>query len=269
MKRSQAFTLIELLVVIAIIAILAAILFPVFAQAKKSAKATACLSGLKQWAVAAPMYSTDYEDQWVPSFLFQNYTIKGKDGGADMDWWDDILQPYVKNRPIVLCAERKVDQTYGAERNRWYDNGGKKVKLTSYAVNDMNFFYTFGNAAENRWNDEANGHTGFQNQDPSALANQLGASINGSAIADPSGTIWIQDIPYNLDEGPVAEIYANWQIDWNPQVGAHTNNSFKLHNGGFNASFADGHAKRRQDGSSKVCDYTIQDDCATTPPPTP
>jgi len=62
MQRSRAFTLIELLVVIAIIAILAAILFPVFAQAKAAAKKTACLSNTKQQLLAAMMYSNDSDD---------------------------------------------------------------------------------------------------------------------------------------------------------------------------------------------------------------
>src|SRR5512142_1370838 len=65
MKR--AFTLIELLVVIAIIAILAAILFPVFAQAKESAKQTQCLMQMKQLGLALAMYENDNDNYWAPA----------------------------------------------------------------------------------------------------------------------------------------------------------------------------------------------------------
>jgi prepilin-type N-terminal cleavage/methylation domain-containing protein/prepilin-type processing-associated H-X9-DG protein len=70
MKRTQnGFTLIELLVVIAIIAILAAILFPVFAQAREQARKTACLSNLKQLGLAALMYVEDYDETWPCMYL--------------------------------------------------------------------------------------------------------------------------------------------------------------------------------------------------------
>ncbi len=64
MKRSTAFTLIELLVVIAIIAVLAAILFPVFAQAREAARKTACLSNMRQIGMATRLYMQDYDEQF-------------------------------------------------------------------------------------------------------------------------------------------------------------------------------------------------------------
>jgi prepilin-type N-terminal cleavage/methylation domain-containing protein/prepilin-type processing-associated H-X9-DG protein len=67
-NRNNAFTLIELLVVIAIIAILAAILFPVFAQAKKAAKNTVALSNVKQMNLGAIMYANDYDDMYPSNF---------------------------------------------------------------------------------------------------------------------------------------------------------------------------------------------------------
>ena len=76
MHRSKAFTLIELLVVIAIIAILAAILFPVFAQAKLAAKKTSDLSNLKQNMLAVLMYSNDADD-YLP---FQQMRLRRFDG---------------------------------------------------------------------------------------------------------------------------------------------------------------------------------------------
>jgi len=66
-RRREGFTLIELLVVIAIIAILAAILFPVFAQAREKARAASCLSNNKQIALAFGMYKQDYDETYAPA----------------------------------------------------------------------------------------------------------------------------------------------------------------------------------------------------------
>lgn len=90
MQRSnRAFTLIELLVVIAIIAILAAILFPVFAQAKMAAKKTADLSNVKQIALGTLMYAGDYDD---------TFPLAGQNQGAPVGWipWQFTVNPYVK-----------------------------------------------------------------------------------------------------------------------------------------------------------------------------
>src|SRR5687768_9897179 len=67
-RRRAGFTLIELLVVIAIIAILAAILFPVFSQAREKARQSACLSNNKQWATAFLMYAQDYDERFPMAF---------------------------------------------------------------------------------------------------------------------------------------------------------------------------------------------------------
>lgn len=93
-KIQRAFTLIELLVVIAIIAILAAILFPVFAQAKDSAKDTQALNNVKQQGLAILMYAIDYDDMFPLSA--RNDPIEG--------WWvwQESTQPYVKNWDLFL-----------------------------------------------------------------------------------------------------------------------------------------------------------------------
>src|ERR1044071_6738210 len=83
MKR--AFTLIELLVVIAIIAILAAILFPVFAQARASARSISCVSNTKQACLAALMYSQDY-DELIPRLDNNGSCAYGQSPCAPPDW---------------------------------------------------------------------------------------------------------------------------------------------------------------------------------------
>src|SRR5580658_2540234 len=102
--RPGAFTLIELLVVIAIIAILAAILFPVFAQAKLAAKKTAALSDVKQLGLGIMMYDNDYDDMNCAGFNDENpagawgeYSSTGVDLHVE---WDINVQPYTKNLGI-------------------------------------------------------------------------------------------------------------------------------------------------------------------------
>ena len=93
----KAFTLIELLVVIAIIAILAAILFPVFAQAKEAAKKTACLSNDKQMATALFMYAGDSDDM----LLQTSYEMDA--AHPYQRHWSYLMQPYIKSFEMFRC----------------------------------------------------------------------------------------------------------------------------------------------------------------------
>ena len=125
LTRRAGFTLIELLVVIAIIAILAAILFPVFAQAREKARQTSCLSNLKQMGTGMMMYVQDY-DETLPR---QDYCSTDLLPGPSMNlaasgcmppnaerrvnhfkWWYWIY-PYVKNTDIFRCPSRQPDPT--------------------------------------------------------------------------------------------------------------------------------------------------------------
>jgi len=109
-RTIAAFTLIELLVVIAIIAILAAILFPVFAQARESARLTQCVSNFKQIGQAVLMYVDDYDEVMPPRRAF---TGNGTQENLCVTWKHLILS-YHKNADIFRCptnpAARVADQ---------------------------------------------------------------------------------------------------------------------------------------------------------------
>ena len=134
----KGFTLIELLVVIAIIAILAAILFPVFAQAREKARQASCLSNCKQIGTALQLYADDY-DETVPFMSDQSKTkaayandatygsypfckIAGtvttlKDVGGNYWTWEDCIFPYVKNVSIYTCPSlNRNTHAYGYNR---------------------------------------------------------------------------------------------------------------------------------------------------------
>jgi len=100
MRKHNGFTLIELLVVIAIIAILAAILFPVFAQAREKARQASCLSNLKEIALAELMYVQDYDERTSGSY---------KNSPLGRIYYPELLFPYTKNAQIYYCPD--TDQT--------------------------------------------------------------------------------------------------------------------------------------------------------------
>lgn len=125
MRRKGGFTLIELLVVIAIIAILAAILFPVFAQARAKARQAACLSNMKQVGTALMMYAQDYDETLAGNSYSPPNSNAGDAGFAPLPLgfmdpdplkvgrnWARDLQPYVKNLAVYVCPQSKPRSSY-------------------------------------------------------------------------------------------------------------------------------------------------------------
>jgi prepilin-type N-terminal cleavage/methylation domain-containing protein/prepilin-type processing-associated H-X9-DG protein len=119
-RSSKGFTLIELLVVIAIIAILAAILMPVFAQAREKARGASCLSNMKQMGLAAVMYVQDYDEtypgmwQWSPCAI-QAHSPYLYPPGWTMATAEQACQicPYTKNAQVFNCPSRNNICSYG------------------------------------------------------------------------------------------------------------------------------------------------------------
>ncbi len=159
----SAFTLIELLVVIAIIAILAAILFPVFAQAKASAKKTVALSNMKQIILGGQMYLTDFDDSY--------HLIRAiQPTGNPLNWAygsEDMLRPYMKNDDL------HADPGDTVLRDDCNQPFGKRISFswTHYRSDDV----------------RVHGLHGYNH--PTWTPAQMRPSLNGSAVGAPAQTI--------------------------------------------------------------------------------
>ena len=201
--KTKGFTLIELLVVIAIIAILAAILFPVFAKAREKARQSSCLSNLRQLGAACIQYASDYDEKMPSSYRYANNNIW-------LYWWDDLVQPYVKNYQILVCPS-----------GYWYTTtlrppGTDNPLTCSYAMPDI--------CVDNYGN---------------AIPPVPGSST--SSIQDPTGTIMLVDsLSTEISAGGLTSYRCLDQTDLSP-VG--NSQVAKRHNDGFSVCFTDGHSK--------------------------
>jgi len=117
----RGFTLIELLVVIAIIAILAAILFPVFAKAREKARQSSCLSNIKQISLGILQYAQDYDEK-----ISRCGTLTPR------SYWNSYVEPYLKNRQVLVCPSRSGGNFPGYAQNSTISYWGDTVNIATY-----------------------------------------------------------------------------------------------------------------------------------------
>ena len=193
-KMKKAFTLIELLVVIAIIAILAAILFPVFAQARDKARSASCLSNLKQIGTSTMMYVQDYDESYYPhrfncrdnSGAFQvcpgyvgDPAASAYDANSSMRfYWVHLLQPYVKNYSLFKCPSNGTAFV-----------PGDKAKVVFNAPGALGANY----GGQNSY-----GHNDAWMSPAGAFADASGnpVSVAGASVSRPAGVILVTDASY-------------------------------------------------------------------------
>lgn len=211
MRSRNGFTLIELLVVIAIIAILAAILFPVFAQAREKARTTSCLSNMKQISLGSLMYVQDYDERFSPNRVYHS------DGTHST--WRCVVQPYVKNEFIMQCpsAPRTINVFYW---DLWVgptgclcDNGMTRADY------DAGRFHGEANLAMNGDVFNANGRY----------------VVKLASFQAPASTI------LHLETRDFWPDLGTWTFGWNYDQGGGSLPFW--HNKAGNWAFADGHAK--------------------------
>ncbi len=168
--RQCGFTLIELLVVIAIIAILAAILFPVFAQAREKARETKCISNLRQIGIAVRMYVDDDDATWP---IFQAYNTKDYNHKLALPWTPNHLGvemevvPYIKSHAIFQCP----------------DDAGSPALTATPGVTDTSSYYA-GYGSSYR----------FDQGCYSQIAGTMGSRQDDLAVTDPDGNLLTADI---------------------------------------------------------------------------
>jgi len=259
-RLKRGFTLIELLVVIAIIAILAAILFPVFAQAREKARAISCVSNLKQIGNATMMYQQDYDETYPCGW-------DSPTGGHSM--WRVVLQPYIQKygNPNDVIGYNNPTGNYGVFVCPDQPGDAASYGPTSYGYNAFGGF-------TNGWRDLGNGQGDFPGakmavtHSPAELVMFADAGEVGknSKALDPnfddgspgwtgcgSGNV---AGPYNFHPEVWKE---EWSVDWDfgvPGDGVTPNSGedwgecrnggrrpLGRHNQFFNAAFGDGHVK--------------------------
>jgi prepilin-type N-terminal cleavage/methylation domain-containing protein/prepilin-type processing-associated H-X9-DG protein len=252
--KSKAFTLIELLVVIAIIAILAAILFPVFAQAKLAAKKTASLSNTKEIGLAEIMYSGDYDDYFVLGGNANNYPgnpgFGGQVASKAASSWVYLTEPYIKS--LAMMVDPGVGDSLGI-----YGSGSYATYYNQNLFSQFGYNYLFLSPWNACVNNEARSGTAGVNPASTVMFTTsqgfYGGASNGfygsnapgawPIIAPaPNACIWYGG---NVTAGGISFTDGNWAANPDyPAVGpfAASVRAIKPY-GGANVVWVDGHAK--------------------------
>ena len=246
-RKCGAFTLIELLVVIAIIAILAAILFPVFAQAREKARAISCLSNMKQIGLGVMMYYQDY-DETGPIVWEYN----GSKGFIFTTFWDVAIGPYIGQKPKAGTGPNRPDPGIFKCPD---DAAGRSVQYgsdtpRSYSVNVAYSWWGNGpGAADLITTDGGQGAGGSDIYRMAPLAAfPRPAQLIG--VAEDHSPRNVYGTPENADVSSVLQ--PDWGVGWfhaqnRDTNGVNGNGATVLlppkHSGGWNYVFMDGHAK--------------------------
>lgn len=233
-RRHGGFTLIELLVVIAIIAILAAILFPVFAQAREKARSSSCLSNQKQIGLAFSMYAQDYDETYPPYLDLNNLTGAGP-GGATQ--WEDIVKPYIKGGNVggILTCPSASTRAYAYSMN-----GALAGLSAAQAVKPADTVLTADSCIAPN---QANTVDKLPQAGPAFVY-----TIKGGEV------YWVPKPTFSSAKGDPNAVLDPTQeknIDDNTGVGQLR----YRHNLGVNASFADGHTKYVRQGTFKLAQW--------------
>ncbi len=239
--KKRAFTLIELLVVIAIIAILAAILFPVFAQAKLAAKKAADLSNVKQITLGSIMYGGDFDDTAMFNRVVSDPSHWWT---ANMLNWKDLSFPYIKN------GGSRVN-TVGVAHQTAAPGGIYESPLSKNAWSKAPVWWSMPGAGDDttRWprSYALNMNAGYNEFNARFWPNvgDSGGSGNLTSLESPAGTAMI--VPSKLPFGDIDMITAltyQCTAEGQPWGGTGIGCSMTDGSGGGNYTFFDGHAKR-------------------------
>jgi prepilin-type N-terminal cleavage/methylation domain-containing protein/prepilin-type processing-associated H-X9-DG protein len=236
-RRHQAFTLIELLVVIAIIAILAAILFPVFAQAREKARAIACLSNCRQTGTSFQMYIQDY-DEMTPS-IDKSKTITGLDGTNVYAPWYYLLMPYVKDWNLFRCPDRS--DSFALTTTNANDSNAVGANDPYDCFDDLNpTGACLGYGYNDGWVTDG-GYGLLQPQITDAAGKVLRPGRNIAGIVSPASMVAFGDIDTKHDGSIGCDAALKWAVAGGPPS-VLTSSKQLRHNQQLNFVFVDGHA---------------------------